>query len=79
MGENSFKIDEKVELDPGFKRVANYLLSTDVRRHNRYCPCCKQYEEGKQLSAIQMSEFLEYIRQLHKKLTGMTKDLNKLA
>lgn len=58
------------DMDPGFKKVANYLLHTDVRKHNRYCPCCKSYDEGEELSLKQMTEFLNYIRNLHYKLTG---------
>lgn len=56
--------------DPSFKKVANYLLNSDVRKHNRYCPCCRTYEEGDSLSLKQMQEFLEYIRNLHYKLSG---------
>ena len=31
-------------VDPSFKKVAKYLLKTDLRKHNRYCPCCRDYE-----------------------------------
>ena len=48
--------------DKGFKKIADFLLHTDVRKHNRYCPCCKQYETANELSPMQMGEFLEYIR-----------------
>ena len=61
---NSTIVDGQVakDEDPGFKKIANYLLHSDVRKHNRYCPCCRQYEEGNTLSITQMSEFLEYIK-----------------
>ena len=63
------QLDPKAD-DPSFRRVANYLLSTDVRRHSRYCACCKEYEVGNEPSATQMGEFLEYIKQLHHELGG---------
>ena len=51
------------EVDPSFAKVANYLLNSDVRKHNRYCPCCREYEEGaNELSQNQMSEFLDYVK-----------------
>ncbi len=55
----------------------NHLLTTDTRKHNRYCPCCKNYEEGNDLTPMQMGEFLEYIRQMHYKLCGDPKLLKK--
>ena len=61
---------EGAVLDESFKKVANYLLHSDVRKHNQYCPCCKNYEEGNALTLVQMSEYLEYIRQLHFKLSS---------
>lgn len=56
-------------LDPGFKKIANHILSAGTR-HHRYCPCCREYDVGKEPSAFQMGEFLEYIKQLHYKMTG---------
>lgn len=61
-GETVMALDSAKKYDPGFKKVADYLLTSDVRKHNRYCPCCRQYEQGKEPSLSQMSEFLEYIR-----------------
>jgi len=74
-GEICFKFDEEAEkvLDqtaPGFKKIARYLMTTDVRKHSRYCPCCKKYEEGGELTPYGMSQFLEYIRKLNNKLSG---------
>ena len=45
-------------------------MHTELRAHNRYCPCCKGYDDGNDLSPLSMGEFLEYIRQLHFKLSG---------
>lgn len=60
--EKMFKLDSYSD-EGGFKKVANYLLSSDVRRHNRYCPCCKSYDaENEELSSNQMGEFLDYIK-----------------
>jgi hypothetical protein len=62
-GESQMKLQTSKNLDPGFKRVAQYLLNTDVRKHNKYCPCCREYQEGShELTSAQMQEFLEYIR-----------------
>jgi hypothetical protein len=55
-------LDSSVVADESFKRIANYILTSDIRKHNKYCPCCKQYEEGAELTLTQMGEFLEYIR-----------------
>lgn len=52
------------------KRIVKHLLHTEVRKHNRFCPCCKAYDDGNDLNPMQMGEFLEYIRQLHYKLIG---------
>lgn len=51
-----------VETDPGFRRVATHLLNSDVRRHSRFCPCCKEYDVGNEPTSMQMGEFLEYIK-----------------
>lgn len=72
-----FQLSEKAEVDPSLRRIVNHLISTDVRKHNRYCPCCKNYDEGADLSLNQMGEFLEYIRQLHNKLAGDPKKNRK--
>jgi hypothetical protein len=49
VGEDYVITDEK-SLDPGFRRIAKHLLNTDVRKHNKYCPCCKQYDQDNELS-----------------------------
>jgi len=48
--DGNLKIDSSANLDPSLNRIVNHLISTDVRKHNRYCPCCKNYEEGADLS-----------------------------
>ena len=45
-GEVSFKLDSKIDIDPSLRKIAGFLLKTDIRKHNRYCPCCQRYEEG---------------------------------
>lgn len=60
------------------RKIAKFLLKTDIRKHNRYCPCCQKYEEGEDLNADQMGEFLEYIKQLHDKLSAGKKKFDKL-
>lgn len=58
-------------MEPSFQKVARYLVRTDQKRHNRYCPCCKNYDDKDgEATPMQMAEFLEYIRNLHTKLTG---------
>lgn len=70
------KKDDKMEVaggviaDAGFQKVANHLLQSDVRRHSRYCPCCREYDTGNEPTPYQMGEFIEYIKQLHYKLGG---------
>ena len=39
------RIDESNLVDPSFKEVAKYILSSDVKKHSLYCPCCKNYDE----------------------------------
>ena len=56
------------DIDPSFKPVAKYLLSTDTKRHNKFCPCCRTLDEND--NQMQMAEFLEYIKTVHMKLTG---------
>ena len=48
--DGNLKIDSSANLDPSLNRIVNHLISTDVRKHNRYCPCCKNYDEGADLS-----------------------------
>ena len=43
--------------------IINHLLNSDKRKHYKYCPCCRYYDEGQNPSADQMGEFLEFIRQ----------------
>jgi len=49
-------------LTPKLKGIIANLLTTDKQKHNRFCPCCKNYEEGDEPSTEQMGEFLEFIR-----------------
>lgn len=50
------------------RRVVEHLIHSDARQHNRYCPCCRRYEQSKDFTPRQMGEFLEYVRQMHLKL-----------
>lgn len=52
-------------ISPQLKAVIEKLLSEDAKKHYRYCPCCHNYEKGREPSAQQMGEFLEYVRQQH--------------
>lgn len=62
-GNTSFKyIGPKNNLTPKMKAIIATLLSTDKRKHNRYCPCCRVYEEGEEPTTEQMGEFLEFMR-----------------
>jgi len=45
-------LDDSVQADPGFKKIARYLLTSDVRKHNRYCPCCQKYEDGGEVTPM---------------------------
>jgi hypothetical protein len=64
-------------LTPKLKAIIAHLLSTDQRKHNRYCPCCRTYEEGQEPSVEQMGEFLEFIRQQHIKVHGKQSHIMK--
>lgn len=46
----TYALDPAVVADESFKKIASYLLTSDIRKHNKYCPCCKQYEEGMELT-----------------------------
>jgi hypothetical protein len=48
----SYFLDDKAEMDPSLRRITKFLLTTDVRKHNRYCPCCRKYEEGEDLNTM---------------------------
>ena len=62
-GSNAFKfIGSQRFLSPQLKAIIKHLLTSDKNKHNKYCPCCRQYEEGAEPSAEQMGEFLEFIR-----------------
>ena len=61
---NSLKLENASEQDPSFKKVARHLLSSDVRKHSKFCSCCRTYSEA-ELSQAQMAEFLDYIKQVH--------------
>ena len=39
-------VGSKKGMNPRLKAIVNHLLNTDNRRHNKYCPCCRRYEEG---------------------------------
>ena len=34
------KLAENVSVVPEMKKIARYLLTSDVRKHHRFCPCC---------------------------------------
>jgi len=55
-------IGSQRRLTPKLKAIIASLLSSDNRKHNRFCPCCRIYEEGEEPSVEQMGEFLEFIR-----------------
>lgn len=56
-------VGSKKGLGPKMKAIVKHLLNTDNRRHNKYCPCCRRYEEGDDPTPEQMGEFLDFIRQ----------------
>ena len=63
-GSSSFKfIGSQRALPPKLKAIIKHLLCSDERKHNKYCPCCRNYEEGDDPSETQMGEFLEFMRQ----------------
>ena len=63
-GSAAFKfIGSQRALAPKLKAIIKHLLVSDSRKHNKYCPCCRNYEEGDDPSEQQMGEFLEFIRQ----------------
>ena len=33
-------------LNPALKAIVARLLNSDTKKHYRYCPCCKNYEQG---------------------------------
>ncbi len=66
-GKGKLKYNGPDNLHPALKSIIKRLLSTDTKRHYRYCPCCKGYEKGQDPNADQMGEFLEYLRQQHYK------------
>jgi len=77
-GKNAFKfVGSQRHLTPKLKAIIAQLLSTDNRKHNKYCPCCRNYEEGDDPNVEQMGEFLEFIRQQHIKVMGKKKDIMK--
>lgn len=45
-GETEYALAKETSVDPQFRQIANYLLRTDVRQHNKYCPCCRQYDDS---------------------------------
>lgn len=77
-GSAAFKfIGSQKHLTPKLKAIIANLLSKPMRKHNKYCPCCRNYDEGEEPSLEQMGEFLEFIRQQHIKTAGKNKDLMK--
>ena len=77
-GKSAFKfIGSQRHLTPKLKAIISHLLNTDKSKHNKYCPCCRNYQEGDDPTADQMGEFLEFIRQQHIKIHGKKKNLMK--
>lgn len=63
-GKSAFKfVGSQRHLTPKLKAIISHLLNTDKTKHNKYCPCCRNYQEGAEPSTEQMGEFLEFIRQ----------------
>ena len=45
------------------KAIVKHLLNSDNRKHSKYCPCCKRYQEADDdPTAEQMGEFIDFIR-----------------
>ena len=77
-GKSAFKfVGSQRHLTPKLKAIISHLLNTDKTKHNKYCPCCRNYQEGAEPSTEQMGEFLEFIRQQHIKTHGKKKNLMK--
>ena len=77
-GTNAFKFaGSQKNLPPKLKAVIQHILHTEKKKHNKYCPCCKNYREGEEPTVEQMGEFLEFIRQQHIKVHGKQKNLMK--
>ena len=46
-GSAAFKfIGSQRALAPKLKAIIKHLLVSDSRKHNKYCPCCRNYDEG---------------------------------
>lgn len=78
-GEQVFTLaDNEVtsNMNPELKKIINGILHTESRKHYRFCPCCRKYEDD-ELSREQMGEFIEYVRQMHYKNQGYPKPLKK--
>lgn len=69
--ENNFKTEQIIQQDKGLQQVTNHLLRTDARSHNKYCPCCRENPNDgtAPLTTKQLSEFMDYNRTLHDKLS----------
>ena len=77
-GSNAFKfVGSQRDLNPKLKAIIKHLLSKDEKKHHKFCPCCRTYEEGPEPSVSQMGDFLEFIRQQHIKIQGRQKNLMK--
>ena len=70
-------VGSKKGMSTKLKAIVKHLLTSDNRKHNKYCPCCRRYEEGDDPTAEQMGEFLDFIRQQHIKLHGKKANLLK--
>lgn len=79
LGTRIYALDPEAseQLHPELRRVVEHLIHSEVRRHNRYCPCCRRYEQGSDLSPQQMGEFLEYVRQVYLKLRRNRRSMNR--
>ena len=46
-GSSAFKfVGSQRHLTPKLKAIIQHLLTTDNKKHNKYCPCCRNYQEG---------------------------------
>ena len=61
-GEVSYKLDSNCQACPQFLKLAKIMLTRAIRKHCKYFSCCRVYDETADLSAEQMSHFLELLR-----------------
>ena len=50
-GEIIYKLNPTSKVDSRLKPIMKILLSSSVRRHTKFYPCCKNYDEGADLTA----------------------------